>query len=51
MSVETVNAEVVVIGGGMVGLASAIALRDRGLDVLLCDPGRRGPGPPTAMPA
>ncbi len=35
MSVETVKAEVVVVGGGMVGLASAIALRDRGLDVLL----------------
>jgi D-amino-acid dehydrogenase len=39
MSGETVKAEVVVVGGGMVGLASAIALRDRGLDVLLCDPG------------
>ncbi|NEU12366.1 FAD-binding oxidoreductase [Methylobacterium sp. BTF04] len=33
------KAEVVVIGGGMVGLASAIALRERGLDVVLCDPG------------
>ncbi len=32
-------ADIVVIGGGMVGLASAIALRDRGLDVILCDPG------------
>ena len=33
------TADIVVIGGGMVGLASAIALRDRGLDVVLCDPG------------
>ncbi|MBX9930798.1 MAG: FAD-binding oxidoreductase [Methylobacterium sp.] len=32
-------ADIVVIGGGMVGLASAIALKDRGLDVVLCDPG------------
>ncbi|MGH1571650.1 NAD(P)/FAD-dependent oxidoreductase [Methylobacterium sp. P31] len=33
------TADIVVVGGGMVGLASAIALRDRGLDVALCDPG------------
>jgi len=33
------TADIVVIGGGMVGLASAIALKDRGLDVVLCDPG------------
>ncbi len=33
------TADIAVIGGGMVGLASAIALRDRGLDVVLCDPG------------
>ncbi|WP_375465307.1 NAD(P)/FAD-dependent oxidoreductase [uncultured Methylobacterium sp.] len=33
------QADIVVVGGGMVGLASAIALRDRGLDVVLCDPG------------
>ncbi|MCK2053062.1 FAD-binding oxidoreductase [Methylobacterium sp. 37f] len=40
MAVEqTTKADIIVIGGGMVGLASAIALRDRGLDVLLCDPG------------
>ena len=32
-------ADIAVIGGGMVGLASAIALRERGLDVVLCDPG------------
>jgi D-amino-acid dehydrogenase len=31
--------DIVVVGGGMVGLASAIALKDRGLDVVLCDPG------------
>ncbi|MDP4022609.1 FAD-binding oxidoreductase [Methylobacterium sp. NEAU 140] len=33
------TADIAVVGGGMVGLASAIALRDRGLDVVLCDPG------------
>ncbi len=33
------TADIVVVGGGMVGLASAIALKDRGLDVVLCDPG------------
>ncbi|MDP4004489.1 FAD-binding oxidoreductase [Methylobacterium sp. NEAU K] len=33
------TADIVVIGGGMVGLACGIALRDRGLDVVLCDPG------------
>ncbi len=33
------TADIVVVGGGMVGLASAIALRDRGLDVVLLDPG------------
>lgn len=33
------TADIVVVGGGMVGLACAIALRDRGLDVVLCDPG------------
>lgn len=33
------RADVAVIGGGMVGLASALALRERGLDVVLCDPG------------
>ncbi|GJD34799.1 NAD(P)/FAD-dependent oxidoreductase [Methylobacterium aerolatum] len=32
-------AEIAVVGGGMVGIASAIALRERGLDVVLCDPG------------
>ncbi len=31
--------DVAVVGGGMVGLASAIALRERGLSVLLLDPG------------
>ncbi|MCJ2015375.1 NAD(P)/FAD-dependent oxidoreductase [Methylobacterium sp. J-076] len=31
--------DIIVIGGGMVGLASALALRERGLDVVLCDPG------------
>lgn len=36
---DPLRTEVVVVGGGMVGLASAIALRERGLDVLLCDPG------------
>ncbi|RVU21912.1 NAD(P)/FAD-dependent oxidoreductase [Methylobacterium oryzihabitans] len=36
---NAMTADIVVIGGGMVGLASAIALRDRGLDVVLCDPG------------
>ena len=29
----------VVVGGGMVGLSCAIALKDRGQDVVLCDPG------------
>lgn len=33
------SCDVAVIGGGMVGLASAIALRERGLDVVLLDPG------------
>jgi len=33
------TADIAVVGGGMVGLASAIALRERGLDVVLCDPG------------
>jgi len=33
------RAEIAVIGGGMVGLACALALRERGLDVVLCDPG------------
>ena len=33
------TADIVVVGGGMVGLASAIALKDRGLNVVLCDPG------------
>jgi D-amino-acid dehydrogenase len=33
------TADIVVVGGGMVGLSSAIALKDRGLDVVLCDPG------------
>ena len=33
------SADIAVIGGGMVGLASALALRERGLDVILCDPG------------
>ncbi|MFC6788322.1 NAD(P)/FAD-dependent oxidoreductase [Methylobacterium komagatae] len=32
------GADIAVIGGGMVGLASALALRERGLDVVLCDP-------------
>ena len=31
--------DVAVVGGGMVGVASAIALRERGLSVLLLDPG------------
>ncbi|MDQ0441720.1 NAD(P)/FAD-dependent oxidoreductase [Methylobacterium persicinum] len=35
--VET--ADIAVIGGGMVGLASALALQERRLDVVLCDPG------------
>lgn len=41
MSVAPLEAEtdVTVIGGGMVGLASALALRERGLRVLLLDPG------------
>jgi D-amino-acid dehydrogenase len=33
------TADIAVVGGGMVGLASALALRERGLDVVLCDPG------------
>ena len=33
------TADIVVVGGGMVGLSSAIALKDRGQDVVLCDPG------------
>ncbi len=33
------TADIVVVGGGMVGLSSAIALKDSGLDVVLCDPG------------
>ena len=41
MSVVTPEPEldVAVVGGGMVGLASAIGLRERGLRVLLLDPG------------
>jgi D-amino-acid dehydrogenase len=39
MSVVTQEPEVAVVGGGMVGLCSAIALRERGLNVLLLDPG------------
>ena len=36
---EVTVGDVVVVGGGIVGLSCAIALRDRGLDVVLCDPG------------
>ncbi|GJD51858.1 D-amino acid dehydrogenase [Methylobacterium crusticola] len=39
MQQDEQTADIVVVGGGMVGLASAIALRERGLDVVLCDPG------------
>ncbi len=39
MQQDEQTADIVVVGGGMVGLSCAIALKDRGQDVVLCDPG------------
>ncbi|RYB07745.1 FAD-binding oxidoreductase [Lichenibacterium ramalinae] len=38
---QVADAEILVVGGGIVGLCCALALRRRGVEVTLLDPGRR----------
>lgn len=41
---EEISADVAVLGGGIVGITTALLLQERGLDVVLVEAGRLGAG-------
>jgi glycine/D-amino acid oxidase-like deaminating enzyme len=50
MTITRPDADIAVIGGGIVGLSCALHLTLRGRSVVLLDPGTRAAAHPSAMP-